>query len=224
MRTGILVVTGAVAGWWLFGPPGAALFAGFALAVAMGGRFLGRRAPRVFPAVLLALAAAGFNASSTLGWGGADAPDGTRCKASPVGLSHVLTPDRPVSETVDCGWHAASGYPAACAVAEGGTGAFRLLRAVYPLILAAAVLALLGALLSLAPSALRRARRPLAALGIAAAASAVAVFGHSLPRALADLAGLQPGVGGTLGMMQLVAAGLLSLAVALQPASRTPRR
>jgi hypothetical protein len=39
------------------------------------------------------------------------------------------------------------------------------------------------------------------------------LFVPSLPHALADLAGLQVGVGGTLGTMQLAASGLLAPAV-----------
>jgi hypothetical protein len=52
--------------------------------------------------VALFLLAAAFHVASTLGWGGAEASDGTRYKASPVGLSHVLQPRTPVSPTIDC--------------------------------------------------------------------------------------------------------------------------
>jgi hypothetical protein len=218
--TAVLVFAGTAAGWWMFAWRGAALFAGIAALVAVAFRVLGPHGPRVLPALALLLAAAGFHSASTLGWGGADAPDGTRFKASPVGLSHVLTPDRPVSETIDCGWHVASGYAEPCGVADAR--ALRRLRAVYPLMLAAAVLALLGAGLSLAPPRRRAPQRALGALSLVAALLATALFAHSLPRALSDLAGLPVGMGGTLGTMQLVVAGLLCLAVALHPGRVPP--
>ena len=45
---------------------------------------------------LLLLAALGLETARPLGWGGADAADGTRYKVSPLGVSHVLRPRQPV--------------------------------------------------------------------------------------------------------------------------------
>lgn len=216
-----VVLAGAGLGWWMFAVRGAALFAaGGALAVAV--LWLpGARVRRAVAAVALVLAAAALHSASTLGWAGADVPDGTRYKASPVGLSHVLTPHQPTSRTVDCGWYAASRYAAPCAVARGGEAAFRRLRAVYPLVLVAVVLCLAGAALSF-PSARRvGAAQRLAAGGAALAAlAAVLVFASSVGTALAALANLPVGVGGTLGTMQLAAAVLLCLAATLSPRPR----
>jgi hypothetical protein len=210
----VVVAAGAALGWWMFHYRGAALFAGIGLAIGVGFALGSHYAPRLACAAALAGAALALHASSTLGWGGADAPDGSRFKASPVGLSHVLRPDRPTSATVDCGWHAASGYPAPCAVAD--SRAFTRLRLVYPLILAAGLLAAVGAALSLRRDPLRsRAQRVLASAGGVATIGALALFATSIQAALAAIADLPIGVGGTLGTMQLALAFLLLLTVAL---------
>lgn len=210
----VVAMAGACLGYWMFAARGAALFAAVGAAAVVALRMAGARAPRLAAALALLLAAAGLHSASTLGWAGADAPGGTRYKASPVGVSHVLTPDRLTSRTRDCGWHAASGYAAPCVVASGA--AFRRLRTVYPLVLAAVALCLAGAALSLRTARWSRRAQRVAAMGAAVLALvAVLVFAGSVADALALLAGLSVGVGGTLGTMQLSAAVLLCLAVFL---------
>lgn len=224
MRTGptlAVVLAGAGLGWWMFGVRGAAMFAAAGGVIVAGFLLAGARVPGVAAALALVLAAAALHAASTRGWGGADAPGRTRYKASPVGLSHVLTPHQLESRTEDCGWHAASGYPAPCTIARGGEAAFRRLRAVYPLVLLAALLAAAGAAMSLRPAWRLRAPQRLAAAAAALAALlSVGLFAGSAARALAPLAGLPFGVGGTLGTMQLSLALLLCLATCLAPPPR----
>ncbi len=217
----LVILAGAVLGYWMFHVRGAALFAaGGAAAVGLF-RLAGSHAWRFAAAGALVLAALALRSASTLGWAGADVPDGTRYKASPVGLSHVLTPHRLTSRTVDCGWHEASGYTAPCQVASGGGAAFRQLTTVYPIVLLAVLLCVAGAVLSLRPGRrLRGAQRLAAGSAALAALLAVALFATSVERALAPLAGLSVGVGGTLGTMQLAAAVLLCLATCLSPRPR----
>jgi hypothetical protein len=123
-------------------------------------------------------------------------PGGSRFKASPVGLSHVLAPDRFESGTADCGWHAVSRYRTPCDI--GDASAFARLRAVYPITLLAALLSVAGA------------------AGLAAL-MALGLFAGSVRPALAAIADLPVGVGGTLGTMQLVLALLLCLVIAIGP-------
>ncbi|HEU4828399.1 MAG TPA: hypothetical protein VFT04_04315 [Gemmatimonadales bacterium] len=208
----ILMAAGAALGWWMFHHRGAALFALVGLAVAFGFQMLARHSSRLAVAIALAGSALALHSSSTLGWAGTDVPDGSRFKASPVGLSHVLTPDRLESETMDCGWYAASNYPTACDVAD--ERAFVRLRAVYPLILAAAGLSLAGA-----AAAALRSRRGATAGRLAGGAGLIALgglvlFALSVRPALAPIADLPVGVGGTLGTMQLSLALLLCFAAA----------
>ncbi|HEX6368907.1 MAG TPA: hypothetical protein VF006_08240 [Longimicrobium sp.] len=221
-----VVLAGAALGWWMFSFRGLALFAAAGAFVAIAYRLLATYASGLAAALALVLAAAALHSASTLGWGGADVADGSRFKASPVGLSHVLTPDRPASRTVDCGWHAASGYAAPCAVARGGDAAFRRLRAVYPVVLAAVFLCVAGAVASLRPAwRLRGAHRVAAGGAAAAALLAVALFAASVGQALASLQGVRMGTGGSLGTMQLSAGVLLCLAACLSPApERSPGR
>lgn len=210
----VVVSAGAALGWWMFHDRGAALFAGVGLASALGFQALSRLSRRIAAALALGGAAFMLHSSSTLGWAGTDVPDGSRFKASPVGLSHVLTPDRLESATVDCGWYAVSGYAAPCAVADAD--AFARLRTVYPLIMLAALLALAGAGLSLARSArAARAQRVLGGASGLGALAGLALFAGSIRAALAEIAALPVGVGGTLGTMQLALALLVCLTVAL---------
>lgn len=221
-----VVLAGAALGWWMFGVRGVALFAGVGAALALAYRLAAAYAAGPAAALALVLAAAALQSSSTLGWGGADAADGSRFKASPVGLSHVLTPDRPTSRTVECGWHAASGYASPCAVAPGGEGAFGRLRVVYPMVLLAAFLGVAGAAVALRPRWRLRGVHRHAACGAAVVALlAVVLFAISVGDALAALQGVEMGTGGSLGTMQLSAAVLLCLAVCLAPrAEGSPER
>ena len=210
----VIAAAGAALGWWMFQFRGAALFAGVGLAAALGFRTLARRSRRIAAALALGGAAFALRSSSTLGWAGTDVPDGSRFKASPVGLSHVLTPDRLESATIDCGWYSASGYTTPCAVADAG--AFARLRTAYPLVILAALLALAAAALSLARGS--RAARAQRLLGIASGLAALAglvLFAGSVRPALAAIADLPVGVGGTLGTMQLALALLLCLTVGI---------
>ena len=210
------MLAGAILGWWLFGWRGTLLFSGLALAAMLAYRLVTRRRPGLGSGLALLAAAALFHSSPRLAWGGADAPDGTRFKASPVGLSRVLTPDRTVSETVDCGWHTVSGYLAACEVASAS--AFLRLRLVYPLMALAALACVAGAGMSFQPRwRLHPIQRGLAAGAALAALVAVPLFLESVGKALAPLQGLAVGVGGTLGMMQLVAGVILCLTVGTAP-------
>ena len=159
---------------------------------------------RICAAALLVLGAAALYTARPLGWGAADAADGTRLKVSPVGLSHVLEPRQAVSPTRDCRWSPQGGDAALCAVAPGGASAFRALRLVPWIVILAALLCVAGALLLLvrAPAMDRRARRALTA-SLVAALAAPLLFALSAPRALAALQGLEFGVGGTRGVLQL---------------------
>ena len=225
-RWPVIVAAGAALGWWMFHYRGAALFAGAGLAAALGFAALLRTAPSFAAAAALVGAAFALHSSATLGWAGTNVPDGSRFRASPVGLSHVLTPHQVESGSADCGWHAASGYPDPCAVADPGT--FARLRTVYPLVLAAALLALAGGILSVT----QNARRPGLRNGVTAAAGlaalgALILFATSVRAALAAIADLPVGVGGTLGTMQLSLALILLLTAALHPEFRpvaSPRR
>ena len=173
------------------------------------------------------LGAAALFTARPLGWGAADAPDGTRFKVSPVGLSHVLEPRQAVSATRDCRWSPPGGDAELCAVAPGGESAFRVLRTVPWIVSVAALLCMVGALLLLvgAPAMDRPARWALTASVVAALAAPV-VFAQSVPRALAALHGLEFGVGGTLGVLQLcvTVAFLAGLSAAPLLRSRKPAR
>jgi hypothetical protein len=213
------VLAGAILGWWFFGWRGTLLFAGLALLALLAYRIGARHRPGFTSGLALVASAALFHASSTLTWGGADVPDGTRYKASPVGLSHVLTPNRTVSETIDCGWYRASGYPVACEVADAS--AFARLRLVYPLLVLAALASMAAAAMSFQPRwRLHPVQRGLAAVAAVAALLAPPVFVESVAKALAPLAGLAAGAGGTLGIMQMVGGVLLCLVVAERQSAR----
>ena len=209
---GPVALAGAVLGNWMFGLLGLMLFTVTGLSFAVVFRLVATRASRLAASGALLLAGAALQSASTLGWGAADAADGTRYKASPVGLSHVLTPHQPVSETIDCGWYAASGYPTPCNVAAGGQMAFFQLRTVYPLVMVAAICCLVGAMMSLPTVWRLQSYQALIAGSVAVATLlAVVLFATSFGSALEALNGLSVGTGGTLGTMQVTAAMLLCL-------------
>jgi hypothetical protein len=187
-------------------------------------------ASRIAAAGLLLLVALMLYRSRELAWGGADAPDGTRYKVSPVGISHVLNLMQTVSPTEDCRWGSAPPPGTLCAVAPGGASAFRYLRLVPALLAGAAVLSLASAV-ALFPAG-RTAwwvRAVFLAAASLVAVAAPVVFDASAPGALASLQGLTFGTGGTLGTLQvsLAAAFLAGLAVAhvlaLEPRMRRIR-
>jgi hypothetical protein len=207
-----VIATGVALGYWMFGWRGMLLFGSVAAAIVVAVHFLSRWSMRVASASALLLAAAALYPASTLGWGGGDAPDGTRFKASPVGLSHVLQPQQPQSPTDDCGWYAVSGYTKQCEVAQGGNRAFALLKTVYPLVWIAILVALLGA-----GSIILGKSSPVAALAAPVVAAilvlAVVLFAITVNVALAELSGVPVGVGGSLGTMLITTSMLLSLAL-----------
>jgi hypothetical protein len=154
--------------------------------------------------LVLLLAGLGLRASLSLGWGAADAPDGTRYKVSPVGLSHVLHPHQSVSPTEDCRWGAAEPRRL-CALEPGAQGAALGLRLVPRLIQVAAAIALTGALIWLLPH-----RRELALLRTLTvllpallSGVALALFTWAVPRASLVLGQLSFGVGGTKATLEL---------------------
>lgn len=164
--------------------------------------------------LLLLLAAWAVHDASTLGWGGADAPDGTRYKVSPVGIAHVLDPRAAASPTVRASWAPEAGDSALRAVAPGGEAAYARLRKSYPTLRASLWPAVLGALFAAVPR--RRAWHRALAFGLPAVAAAAVVAGMVLflanaQRALAVLAPLEFGWGGTLGYLEASAAPLLLL-------------
>src|SRR5262249_9553822 len=140
------------------------------------------------------LAGAALNHASTLAWGGADAPDGTRYKASPIGLSHVLSPRQPVSPTVNCRWYFAGGEADLCAVAPDAGAAYWQLLAVFPLTCLSLVVCLLGGLGQCRGSwRLRFPHRLVAGMAAVLPALALWMFSWSLGPALAVLDGLEVG-------------------------------
>jgi hypothetical protein len=210
-----VAVAAAALGYWLFGLRGVVLWVPLGTSATLLLRLLGRRAPGLAIAVPLLIAAAALFDASTLGWGGADAPDGTRYKASPVGLSHVLSPHQPVSPTVDCRWHLTSGDADLCAMAPGAEGEYRQLRAVFPLVSLAITVSLVGAVAQCRHAWRRRFPHRVAACAVAVlSALALWLFSRSLGPAVAVLADLDVGTGGTLGTMEVTAAILLCLSAA----------
>ena len=177
---------------------------------------------RLLAAGALLLSAWAVYSSVPLGWGGADAPDGTRFKVSPGGLSHVLEPHATVSPDVKCGWSPPSGEAELCRVAPGAEAAHARLRTVRPLLLGTAALAIAGSVLALtaAPLGIR--------LGVAAAAAAgpviaLVLFATSAGRAILVLRELPFGLAAALGTMLVgvaVVLALTSLALQLRAAGQ----
>ncbi|MGH9849550.1 MAG: hypothetical protein ACREBD_06795 [Blastocatellia bacterium] len=217
---GLAVVTVAVVaaglGYWLFGPLGVALWVPLAVFATVTLHFLGRASPGLALAVPLLLAAALLHDSSTLTWGGADAPDGTRYKISPIGITQVLSPNQTVSPTVKCRWYFAGGDADMCAMAPGATLAYRQLLAIFPVICLGIVICLVGCLGQCRQSWRRRfPNRVVACTAAVPPAIALWLFSHSPSSALAVLTDLESGVSGTLGTMEVTAAILLCLAAAM---------
>ena len=131
-------------GYWLFGSLGVALWVPLAASATLLIHFVRRFVAGLAMAAPLLIAGAALYDASTLAWGGADSPDGTRYKASPIGLSHVLSPRQPVSPTVNCRWHFAGGDAGLCAMAPGAELAYRQLLAVFPLVCGAITVCLIA--------------------------------------------------------------------------------
>jgi hypothetical protein len=215
-----VAVVAAALGYWLFGPLGVALWVPLAIFIAFLIYLFHHFFPRLAITIPLLVASVALYDASTLGWGGADAPDGTRFKASPVGLSHVLSPHQIVSATVDCRWHPASGDVELCAVAPGGEGAYRQLRSVYPLLWVGITICLIeGASQFLKQGRLRFPHRIAAFFAALVPFLALYLFSHSLGRALAILINLEVGTGGSLGTMEMAAAILLCLIAGVLPSA-----
>ena len=210
----------ACLGSWLFGRTGAALWGGVAASIAIVLSVLRAHAPRLSIAIPLLLAAAVMAHASTLGWGGAEAADGTRYKASPVGLSHVLKPRQQVSPTDDCRWYLADAHHPRCRMAVDAGAAPWQLMSVFPLVCLGILMCLLGALGQ------RRAWqvsiRWTAWLAAAIATLALVMFSNSVAAALRALHKLDVGIGGTLGVMEMTLAIVLCLAAGAVPASNQP--
>ena len=211
----------ACLGYWLFGRPGAALWGAIAASIALVLSFLRASAPRLSIVVPLLLAGFAMGHASNLGWGGAEAADGTRYKASPIGLSHVLKPWQQVSATEDCRWYlAGSRYPRCAMAVDAGPAQWQLMS-VFPLVCLGILMCLLGTLGQ------RRAWqvsiRWTAWLAAAIATLALVMFSGSVAAALQDLRKLDVGIGGTLGVMEMTLAIVLCLAAgAVVPASSEP--
>jgi hypothetical protein len=173
------------------------------------------RLRRLAFASLLVVAAAALHRSGGLSWGGADAPGGTRYKVSPDVLVHVLQPRQPVSPTRVCGWAGSPAIPA-CALAPGATTAVLGLRLVPWVLVLAIGLCLAGVIPAFASGVgMSRVRTALPGAASGAALSAPFLFAATAPRALQPLAGLDFGVGGTLGtlLVAVAASALAGLAI-----------
>jgi len=206
-------------GYWLFGMLGVALWVPLAVLATVLLHFLRGSAPSLAMAVPLLIAGAALYDASTLGWGGADAPDGTRYKASPIGLSHVLSPHEPVSPTVDCRWYFAGGDEDAelCAMAPGAEVAYRQLLAVLPLLCVGIIVCFVGSMAQ-CRQAWRRWFPHRVALFTTAVLPLLALwlFSRSLGPALSVLVHLDVGTGGTLGTMEVTGTILLCLAAGVE--------
>ena len=183
-----------------------------------------RPPPQLLVALLLAATAWCFVAALPLGWGAADAPDGTRYKVSPLGVSHVLKPHQTISPTEDCRWSDAA---AACRLRAEAPLAASTLRLVPWLLRVAALLTLMGAVAWLLPGrAFRQAGMVAVVLPPALGLLALGMFAWAVPQASVTLGRLPFGVGGTKATLQLAAltsAWLGFTAVALPAHSRRLR-
>jgi hypothetical protein len=218
LAVAVVALVAAGLGYWLFGPLGVALWVPVAAFVTALLYLLRGFSPSLAMAAPLLLAGAALYHASTLAWGGAEAPDGTRYKASPIGLSHVLSPRQPVSPTVNCRWYFAGGDADVCAMAPGAAAAYWQLLAVFPLICLSIVVCLLESLGQCRRGwRLRFPHRRVAGIAAGLPTLALLLFSRSLGPALAVLTNLEVGTGGTLGTMEVTAAILLGLAAGVVP-------
>jgi len=167
---------------------------------------------RLFPLAGLAFAGYLVITSTSLAWGGADAPDGTRFKVSPIRVSHVLEPHQTVSTTENCRVHRSAGDIPDCPVAPGGGSAYARYRLVYPLALGIAGLCWLAGVMVLLN---RRTWAAMAALSAALLVwGAMIVFSTAAGPGVAWIAALPFGLAATLGTMKLLLAAGLALSAA----------
>ena len=215
---GIALVAAAL-GYIYFGLRGITLWVPVALVITAALHLLLRRFQRSAMALALLVAAVAFGHASTIGWGGANGPDGTRYQASPIGLVHVATPHQSASPVAACRWYLADAQTPRCAMVPGANVARRQLLAVFPLVGIAVAACLLGVLAQWRgrsrPGEVDRGSGLLAA---GAAFLSLLLFSNSAGVALQDLAPLHVWTGGSLGMMEMILAILLCLAVGTAPA------
>lgn len=214
-----VAVVAAVLGFMYFGMRGLTLWVPIAVVVTMALHMLPAGFRRGAMALALLVAAGAFGHASTLGWAGANAPDGTRYKASPIGVVHVLQPREPVSPVSVCRWYFDDARAEPCAMVPGAVGARRQLLAVFPLVCLAITACLLGVLAQWRgrsrPGEVDRGSGLLAA---GAGFLALWLFSRSVDVALPELVRLNVGTGGSLGVMEMTLGILLCLAVATAPA------
>lgn len=214
---GIALVAAAL-GHVYFGMRGLTLWVPVAVIVTVALHLLHRHFPRATMTLALLAAAVVFGHASTLGWAGANAPDGTRYKASPIGLLHVREPRKPVSPVSECRWYLADAHIRPCAKAAGADDARRQLLAVFPLVCLSVLACVLGALAQW-----RRRSRAVEVdrgPGLLAAGSgllALWLFSRSVDVALPELVALNVGTGGSLGVMEMMFAILVCLAAGTAP-------
>jgi hypothetical protein len=218
----VTVIVAAGLGYWLFGALGVALWVPVAVFSSVVLQLLGRVSFGLAMSASLLFAAAALYDSSTLTWGGADAPDGTRYKISPIGITHVLSPHQTMSPTAKCSWYFPGGDSELCAATPGSAGAYRQLLAIFPLLCAGIGICLVGCL----GQCRRRWRlsfphRAIAYTGAALPVIALWLFSRSPGPALAVLRDLETGVGGTLGTMEVTAAVLLCFTAAMVAQTRS---
>lgn len=211
-----VAVVAAGLGYLLFGPLGVALWAPLAVTVTFLLFLLRGFSPGLAIAVPLLLAGAALYDSTDLTWGGADAPDGTRYKATPIGLTHVLSPGQTVSPTVQCRLYLGNSDADLCVPAPGATAAYWQLLAVFPLVCLSIAVCLLGSLGQCRPRwRLQFPHRTVAATATVLPALALWLFSRSVGPALAVLAPLEAGTAATLGTMEVTAAIVLCLAASV---------
>jgi hypothetical protein len=185
--------------------------------VAIARRARNRLVVAAAAALAFCIAAFMLHTSLTLGWGSAVAPDGTRFKISPIGLSHVLQPDQAVSPTRDCRWSPQSGEKELCKVRPGGESAYRQLRSVGLIVETGFWFCILAALLGFLRPGLPAARAVFSIGALVAAPVAMSLFAISVPEAIAALHELPFELSATRATMQLLlATQLAAIGTALQ--------
>lgn len=164
---------------------------------------------RVVTALYFFTAALLLQHAVRLSWGGANASDGTRYKVGAAIMVHVLAPHQTVSPTVTCSVDIRNTDPPPCELAPGGEQAARRIHAAWHTLPAMVAFPIFAALLALAPPRIGRWSRVPAVGGIGAILFVVILMATQPPLALQALSGLDYGIGGNLGMMEVALALLL---------------